>query len=180
MNFQRLQQVLSAARDSADLYQRIVDAPFEQRVEAAYMFLGIVVFLRVNKETDTIDRIALSDTGLAKKTLSVSAVPFHKIKIPLNARQNAIVRAIKSGLAQDTTDWRTLFIPVLKPKFARINQASAGIAYSAVHPLQTGEGGALIFSYFQYPQEINKLQLEFMEGYTRLVEKSLRLQPAAI
>ncbi|HEX4774819.1 MAG TPA: hypothetical protein VH234_04860 [Candidatus Saccharimonadales bacterium] len=174
IDYKRLRQLLEATRSDQELFQQIVDAPFEQKLQTAFMFLGIIVLLVVNKRTGTIDRIALSNTDLAQNARRVSVVPFEEIKIPLQTRGNIVALAIKSREAQDTTDWRFLFNPVLNAKQARINQASAGIAYSAVYPLKAHDGGAMIFSYYQYEHGIGSDQRNFMTKYTKLVGQSLK------
>jgi hypothetical protein len=73
----------------------------------------------------------------------------------------------------DTTDWHFLFTPALRSEEARINKANAGIAYSAVHPLKSRDGGALIFSYYQYKQGVGKAQHDFMQAYAALVDDAL-------
>jgi hypothetical protein len=176
IDYGRLKKALSKAEgDDAKLFKAIVNAPFDlQRVEMTFFFLGIIVFLLVNEETGTIDRLALSNTELAQNTLNVSVVPFEKIKIPVDYDGNIIAKAIKSGEHQETTDWKDMFEPALTAEQARINQASAGIACSVVHPLQARSGGALIFSYFQYKSSIGEAQQEFMKKYAGLVSESLR------
>jgi hypothetical protein len=139
----------------------------------AFLFLGIVVLLQVNKKTGEIDRVALSNTELAKNTTDVSYKKFDEIKIPLDDKTNIIATAIQTGEPQETDDWQYLFTPVLTPEQARINQASGGIAYSAVYPLKSRDGGALIFSHFQYSENIGTPQHEFMEKYTALVDEAL-------
>ena len=84
-----------------------------------------------------------------------------------------IAKAIHAGMYQDTTDWKFLFEPALTPAQAHINQANAGIAYSAVFPLKARDGGAMIFSYFQYIDSIGKNQIEFMQRYSALVDSRL-------
>jgi hypothetical protein len=176
INYKELRKLLSAAKTEEDLAHTIVNAPMEHfKVEAAFLFLGIIVLLTVNKKQGTIDRIALSDTALAAATKQVSAKRFEDIKIPLEYQKNIIAAAIQTNEPQDTTDWRFLFEPALTKEEARINQANAGIAYSAVYPLQgLKDGGALIFSYFQYPENIGKSQKKFMEKYTKLVSDTLK------
>lgn len=176
MDLARLRESLETANNDESLFQSIVNAPFEQRVAAAFLFLGIVVFLQVNKTDGTIDRIALSDTELAKNTTDVSVVPFARIRVPLAQPENIIAQAIRTGKPQDTTDWKYLFEPALTPEQARINQASAGIAYSAVYPLKSRDGGALIFSYFQYEHGVTKDHHAFMMAYTKLVDERLQVQ----
>lgn len=170
----KLEAAFTAVRANADLFTTVVNAPFMQmHVESALMFLGIIVLLQVDKAAGMIDRVALSSTELAENTKNVSFVPFNKIRIPLDHSENIISRAIRTGEAQDTTDWKFLFEPALTPEQARINQASGGIAYSKVHPLSARDGGALIFSYFQYPSEIRAPQHNFMRDYAALVDSKL-------
>lgn len=171
---ERLASAYDIVRADSDLFTSIVNTPFLQlRMETAFMFLGITVLLQVDKENGAINRVALSNTELAKNTTDVSFVPFHEIKIPLIHDENIISRAIQTGEPQDTTDWKFLFEPALTPEQARINQASGGIAYSAVYPLKSRDGGAMIFSYFQYLSEIGNSQKEFMRDYVALVDKKL-------
>jgi len=172
-DYQALASLLGAAAGDSDLFQAIADAPFASPVPAALIFLGIVVLLQVNPAAKMIERVALSQTEMARMTTDVTAVPFHDIKIPLNHYDNIIAHAIASGEPSDTTDWRFLFEPAMTPEQARINQANAGIAYSAVYPLAARSGGALIFSYFQYQHKIGEQQLEFMQKYSLLADRAL-------
>lgn len=174
IDYPKLEQALAEPTIDADLFRAIVNAPFDHlKVETAFLFLGIVVFLQVDKVSGMIKRIALSNTDLARNTTDVSAVPFEDILIPLDHEENIISKAIRTGQYQDTTDWKFLFEPALKPDEARINQASAGIAYSAVFPLPARDGGAMIFSYFQYASNIGRAQQEFMAKYADLVSARL-------
>lgn len=172
-DYEALAAQLAEARDDATLFTSIVNSPFEFRVASALLFLGIVVLLQVNPETGMIDRVALSSTELAKNTTDVSAVPFDDIKIPLNHDENILSKAVQTGQPQETTDWKYLFAPAMTAEQARINQASGGIAYSAVYPLLSRNGGAMIFSYFQYQADIGKSQHEFMQTYAQLVDEAL-------
>ena len=175
INYDQLRDLLAAPQDRTELYQTIVNAPLiNYKVETAFMFLGIMVLLVVNKAEGTIDRIALSDTALAEATKEVSAKRFEDIKVPIDYQKNIIAAAIASGEPQDTTDWRFLFEPALTKEQARLNQANAGIAYSAVYPLKVGDGAAMIFSYYQYPENIGDAQKKFMDRYTGLVTERLK------
>ena len=175
IDYDVLTQALRGAADDAELFRLIVNTPFDtHRVQTAFLFLGIVVLLFVNKETGNIDRVALSNTELAKNTTDVSYVPFEEIKIPVDHSENIIARAIQTGEPQDTTDWKFLFTPALTSQQARINQASGGIAYSAVYPLKARDGGAMIFSFFQYPENLGDEQHAFMKRYAEIVSRALR------
>ena len=172
-NYTALAAELNSATDDDQLFSLIVNAPFTEPVPAAFIFLGIVVLLQVDTRTGVINRVALSETDFARSTTEVSVVPFHDIKIPVDHYENVIASAIKSYEPKDTIDWKFLFDPAMPPEQARINQASAGIAYSAVYPLQSRDCGALIFSYYQYQGDIGIEQIEFMRQYTQLVDSAL-------
>ncbi|MDL2341744.1 MAG: hypothetical protein QFB87_01540 [Patescibacteria group bacterium] len=174
MDITAIQAALKATTDERTRQQLIVNAPFEYKVATALLFLGIVVLLKVDDDGQNISRIALSNTELAQNTTEVSYVPFNEIKIPLDHPENIISTAIRTGEPQDTIDWKFLFEPALTPEQARINQASGGIAYSAVYPLVgVGKGAAMIFSYYQYMQHIGSSQHEFMKRYSQLVASVL-------
>lgn len=174
LNVDKLRPILEAASGSDDqLFRSIVNAPFRLKVESAFLFLGIIVLLQVDKKTGMIDRVSLSNTELAKNTTEVSFVPFEEIKIPLSHPENIISRTIITDKPHDTTDWNYLFTPALSAEQARLNQASGGIAYSAVYPLKARDGGAIIYSYFQYMHNIGDSQHEFMRAYSQLVDELL-------
>jgi hypothetical protein len=173
-DYAALEKKLKAAQSDAELFDAIVNAPFSNPLPTVLIFLGIVVLLQVNKDTGTIDRIALSKTDQARMTTEVSAKPFKDIKIPVDYLENIIADAIHSGKPQDTTDWKFLFSPDMTAQQARINQANAGIAHSVVYPLKSRAGGALIFSYFQYRSEMDDSKAQaFMERYAELVDDAL-------
>lgn len=170
--FAGLTRQLTAANDKSQSLQTVVDAPFTNPVEAARMGLGIVVLLVLDQKTGIIHRVALSNTELAKGTTDVSVKKFEDIEIPLDATDNIIARAIRSGKPEGTADWHYLFTPALTAEEARLNQAGGAIAYSEVHPLTNG-GGALIFSYFQPLSGADSLQRRFMDFYSDQVSKHL-------
>lgn len=173
-DYQELRIQLSEVQNDTNLFRIIVNAPFQNPLPPALIFLGIVVLLLVDPKTKTINRVALSETQMARLTTDVSAVPFQAIKIPLDHYENVIAHAVATGEPSDTTDWRFLFEPAMTAEQARLNQANAGIAYSAVFPFEARSGGALIFSYYQYQSEIGIKQMEFMQQYTALVDERLQ------
>lgn len=169
-----LERILSEPGKDDALFEAIVNAPFHDKLQATNLDLGIVVLLLVNKKDSTIDRVALSKTEHAEWAVRMSPIPFHDIKIPINAKKNTIVQAIKSGEAQITVDWAYLFTPALAPEAARFNQSGAGIACSYVCPLKgVRDGGAMIYSYYQPPENIGKKQRDFMSMYCKLAKKAL-------
>lgn len=174
IDFEEIKKTLSAAKNDEALFEAVVNAPFKYRVETSLLSLGIIVLLLVNKENGTIDRIALTDNELAARTKHRSVKKFEDIRIPADHDENIIAKAIRTQQPQGTGDWKYLFMPDMSEEAARFNQADGGIGYSAVYPLiGARDGGALIFSYFQYPAKIGKPQEEFMSKYSQLVTESL-------
>jgi len=172
-SFKELKQGLKTVKNKRDLYDKIVNLPFQYKIESALLFLGTIVLLLVNEDTKTIDRVSLSNTPFAKGSQRRSSKRFEDIKIPINHTRNIITLVVKSGKPQQTTDWKYLFVPELTAQEARLNQASSGIGFSAVYPLKTKRGGALIFSFFQYADKIDEKHHEFMRQYSSIVEDSL-------
>src|SRR5438105_4592363 len=97
-----LKAILDSAKSEKSLFDAIVNAPFHNRAKTTLLGLGITVLLLVNPRERTIDRIALSDTELAKGTTDISVKPFKAIKIPLDYKGNFIAEAIRSGRYQQT------------------------------------------------------------------------------
>jgi len=169
-----LKKTLKAAGPK-DIYQVIVDAPFKDRGMTARMGLGIVVLLLVNHKENTIDRIALARTDLAQGTLDMTVKPFKEIKIPFNDRDNYISIAIRQKHHMSTSDWQYLFVPALTAQEARMNQAGGGIAGSVIYPLDdTAATGAMIFSYYEPLDRIEKYQHSFMSFYAHLAGSMIK------
>lgn len=170
-----LKGLLEGARTQEELQKTIVNAPFNDRRRVTTLGLGISVLLLVNKQTKTIDRVALSDTDLAKGTLDMSVKPFRAIRIPLNYHGNLIAEAIRSTRYQSTSDWQYLFAPELSTEEARLNQAGGGISCSFVYPLPgIKDGGALIFSYYITIDKVGSEHKDFMFRYAKLVSAALK------
>lgn len=170
-----LKTMLSQAIDDQHLFNTIVNAPFNTKSKAHPLGLSIVVLLLVNKNNNSVQRIALADTDSAKGAMEYSVKPFNEIEIPLTDKNNAIVNAIATDKPQRVTDWYFLFTPELTAEEARFNQAGAGIATSIVYPLEnTRDGGALIFSYVLGEENITSEYHAFMRHYTNVVSKHLR------
>lgn len=163
--------LLAAPSDDAALFKAFVNTPFTDKLLTTKLALGIVVFLMVNKAEQTIDRIALSDTEMAKGAVEYSEKPFEEIKIPVGYPTNIIAQALESGQYKYTEDWQYMFNPALTPESARFNQAGAGIACSVVYPLTGRDGGAMIFSYYQPLSAIGDDHHQFMGGYAALASK---------
>ena len=155
------------------LPQVLVDAPFATEHVIDYEIAAIV--LTVENSTDqTIDRIALSQTPSAAGAVKASAVPFKKIRIPLQCTENALVASVSQDITIVTSDWYNLFRPTLSARQARDNQAGAGVQCSVVVPF-TGKTmrGALIFSLLCTEAELTAQHRAFFSDYATFVGKSV-------
>ena len=170
-----LRSVLKDAKTKKELYTSIVNAPFQNGIHAARIDLAIVVLLLVNEKKGIIERVALSETPAAERTVKISAKPFRDIGIPIGHHENIIAKAIHKGRAQKTVDWKYLFVPDMPAEAARLNQASAGIECSVVQPLCVDDLkiGALIFSFMQPLRFLNYRHLAFTRQYAHSVEQAM-------
>ncbi|MBX4199328.1 hypothetical protein KW789_00315 [Candidatus Saccharibacteria bacterium] len=173
--FRELSALLEGAKTPNKLYETVVNAPFHDLHKTTLLGLGIVVLLLVNKKNRTIDRIALANTEMARGTEEMSSKPFKEIKIPVTYTQNFIAKAIKEQHYMITSDWQYIFNPALSPEEARFNQAGGSISCSVIYPLKkVGDGGAIIFSFYENINRIGKTHHNFMSRYSVLVSQALR------
>lgn len=177
MDFLLITHSLDESRSRETLFKAIVNTPFNDRLHATELGLGIVVLLLVSEENGTLDRIALSDTERAAEAQKISTKPFHEIRIPLGCKDNLLVNVIDERKPLFTDDWAGMFVPELTPEEARFNQAGASIACSALYPLvpfgTEKACGALIFSYFEPLEMIGEKHRAFMKAYADTVAAKL-------
>jgi hypothetical protein len=172
IDYSRLKELLNTPSVIQDIREAVVNTPFNDKVNAAFLGLGIVVLLLKNNQTNDIERVALSKTEQAAGAVRMSAKPFKDIIIPADYEENFIAKCILTGRPQQTDDWQYLFIPGLTAEEARFNQAGAGISCSFIYPLKK-TGGAMIFSYFANLSEMGETQKEFMKKYSELADAAL-------
>jgi hypothetical protein len=173
--FESLADELAGIKGIKELYQRIVDLPFEDRRRATMLSMEHMILVLVNKKTQTIDRIALSDTESARRAVFYSVLPFEAIKIPLSNKENYLGIAIRTHQVMATSDWKDTFTPVLTPDQARMNQAGAGAGCTIVYPLEgVGDGAAFAFSFYEPLTKISKHHHDFMREYTKVAAHELK------
>jgi hypothetical protein len=172
--FAEVGATLKAAKGDKNLFAEIVNAPFYDRRTAALLSMGLIVLVMVNKKTNMIDRVAITNNEFAYQAISISPKPFEAIKIPFDNKENYIPAAIKSRKPMITTDWYRVHTPDLTAEASRFNQAAAGVACSVIYPLiGARDGAALIFSFYEPLGTIGKEHHHFMEKYARLAAAEL-------
>jgi hypothetical protein len=174
VDLQQLRQTLGVATNKDAFSQAVVNAPFEQKLETAYLFLGFISFYLVDPGSKLVRLSAVSDTEAYR--LAVNGYKFEPDKFSLSLtadKNNDIVKAVRSNKPVDNIDWTGLSRREADPEQARLNQANSGIAYSAIYPLAVPGGGALLFCYYQYQENIGEAQHSFMADYARMVSELL-------
>jgi hypothetical protein len=152
----------------------VVDVPFAHKVGMAYLFLGFICFYLVDETKKQLQLVAASGTEeyqRAVETYNFNPDDFHLCLE--NDQENTLVQAVITESPKDTNDWTTLSRKGSLPEQVRLNQASSGIAYSAIYPFSTPKRGVLMYSFYQYPDKINDSQRTFMKKYTALAAAQL-------
>ena len=169
-----LLSTLLAQTQPQQLYQKIVSAPFENKVDVVFLFLGFICLYIVDEPSNVVQLVAAS--GTEEYRLAVQHMQFKASDYTLDFEKdkgNTIVRAIASNKSTHTTDWADLNRGQTPVEQVRLNQANSGIAYTSIYPLQGTLKGAVMYNYYQYPEMIGDEQAAFMTEYTRLVSLSL-------
>ena len=169
----------SLASAPADtLNTTIVESLFDDKISMAFLFLGFICLYIVDEKKDEIHLMAAS--GTEQYRLAIERYNFKPSEFHLHFdtdKNNTIVKAISSGKPQFTTDWLTLSRKHKSADVVRLNQANSGIAYTAVYPFTSKVRGALMYNFYQYPEQIGNIQHDFMKRYTKLASSYLS-QPA--
>ena len=162
-----LQEKLQELQGDKD--QAIADALFQTDIAIDFE-IGAVVLTRLNVADNMIDRVALSRTPPAVGAVRASTKQFESIRIPADAKENALARCIAGGKSEIVTDWYELFTPALSAQEARDNQAGAGVMCSVVNSYAGKESsGALIFSLLCGAEEVGSEHLAVFNEFANLV-----------
>jgi signal transduction histidine kinase len=125
----------------------------------------------VDEKRKVLKRISLSRTDEAARALAASAIPFHDIEIPLQAKDNLLIKTVQTGKTQVTNDWKHLFTPTLTDEQAHQNQHAAGIKTSMVFPVTLREKtiGAVIFSMVKKESEVDEDEINLLRGFCDII-----------
>lgn len=166
----KLEKIILDTLDFREVVQKIVDSML---TELGYLQLGyrIIVLTLVDDEKKVLKRISLSQTEEAGKALGASAIPFHEIEIPLDAKDNLLIRALKEKKSFVTHYWQDIFTPVLTKEQALKNQTAAGIKTSMIYPVifKDEPQGVLIFSMVKDEKDVSENELDLIRGFTDVV-----------
>ncbi len=166
----RLEKIILDTLDFKDLVQKIVDSIL---TELGYLELGyrIIVLALVNEEKGSLERVSISQTEQAKLALSASPIPFHDIKIPLNATDNFCIKAINTNTPQTTHNWKDILTPMYSEAEAHSIQELTGIKTSLVYPIsyRSKSQGIMIFSLNKEEEEVTLEERDLIRSLTDIV-----------
>lgn len=141
--------------------------------QLGYLKLGyqVVVLTLLDEEKNELRRIAISETESAKRFLEASPVPFHEIVIPLDAKENLLVKTIKERKKFVTSRVADVLSPALSRQWVHEFQMKLGIKTSLVYPLVAKEKilGALIFSLTKEEEKISEEEWSILDSFVGAV-----------
>ena len=166
----RLQKMILDTHDFTGVVSRIVNSILS---ELGYLELGyrILVLTLVDQQTQTLQRVALSQTAEATKAVTASPIPFEQIAVPLTATDNLLIQALQEKKVLVTHDWPDIFRPVLSDEAARTNQRSAGISTSMLYPLVVNNEaiGVMIFSMIKQESDVSTQEQDLLARFCDIV-----------
>ncbi|MFC1727017.1 ATP-binding protein [Patescibacteria group bacterium] len=166
----KIDRVILDTIDFEDLAEKVVNVIL---TELDYLKLGysIIVLTLVNKKGKSIERVSISKTKAAQKALESTPIPFEKIKVPLTASQNLLVKAIKNQKIYFTHDLSDVLYPEASREIWREIQKACEIKTSMIIPIISKKIslGAMIFSISKNITDISKYEKEVLTGFTNAV-----------
>ena len=108
----KLEKIILDSLDFHTVVQKISDSVL---TELGYLDLGyrIIVLTLADKNRNVLNRVSLSQTPEAAKAQEASAIPFHKIDIPLDANDNLLIKTLNDKKPYVTKFWPDIFKPIL-------------------------------------------------------------------
>lgn len=166
----KLEKIILNTLDYNEVVQRICDGLL---TELDYLKLGyrIIVLTLIDHDKKVLKRISLSQTEEAAKAQSASAIPFHQIDIPLDAKDNLLIKTIETGQPHFTHHWPDIFRPTLTDEQAIANQTAANIKTSMLYPVFVNQKviGAVIFSLIREDADISQEEKDLIFGFCDIV-----------
>ncbi|MEK7499263.1 MAG: hypothetical protein AAB649_01515, partial [Patescibacteria group bacterium] len=151
--------VLSSVADPKAIAQKVVDLTAR---ETGYKEVQILV---KNKEGNTLERIAVSQTDAIKQIEQFFKLKFVAMPVSLNDSDNIIVRAFIEKRAQVSHDMYDVLGPTIAKDQAKQIQEMLSILTITVYPLiSRGSAiGALVLSLDQSENNLNNYQHDLRE-----------------
>jgi len=166
----KIQKIIFDTLDYNTVVQKIVNSIL---TELGYLKLGyrIIVLTLLDEKKENLERISISQTEEARTALRESQIPFHKIRIPVTATENASIKALMGKKAIITHSLSDILCPPLNPDHVVAVQRRLGIKTSIIYPIIFRETpiGVLIFSLIKDEDEISNEEKDLTKGFTDIV-----------
>ena len=166
----KLEKIILDTLDFNEVVQKICDGLLN---ELGYLELGyrIIVLTLVDENKKVLKRISLSQTKEAKLAQAASAIPFHQIDIPLDAKDNLLIKTFNDRKPYITHNWPDIFRPTLTDEQAIINQQASGIKTSMLYPIIVKNKviGVVIFSLIRPEDDISQDEKDLIRGFCDIV-----------
>ena len=173
-SLQRINKAILSTLNYEKVVEEVVNLVLQ---ELDYLKLGykISVLTIVDKKEKVVKRISFSPTKEAWGVLKKGNVKFHEVKIPLTAKENVLVRAIKDKKVYITHDLSDVFYPEKTREVWREVQKQVGIETSLIFPLIVRDEsiGAMIFSLTKNEKKITDEEKGILSGFTDAVAVAL-------
>lgn len=166
----RLSKIILDTLDFKDVVSKIVDSVL---LELGYLELGyeIVVLCLLDEKQNALQRISISHTTKAKRALELTPIPFENILIPLDYKENSLIRAIDRMEPQVVNEWTEILQPSFSAQDAITIQKNLGITTSLVYPvISRGKAiGAIIFSMSKDAAQVTEDEKDLIKSYSDIV-----------
>jgi len=166
----KLEKIILDTLDFNEVVQKICDGLL---TELGYLKLGyrIIVLTLIDEDKKVLKRISLSQTKEAESAQAASAIPFHSIDIPLDDKDNLLIKTLSSKKPFITHHWPDIFRPTLTDEQALKNQQAAGIKTSMLYPIivKSNVIGVVIFSLIRPVEDISQDEKDLIRGFCDIV-----------
>lgn len=167
-----LEKTLKALKgDKIKLYRAIVDLPFENTKEMGLLFMGFLCYLSVDREAEQLKLESATDNDYYRESVADYDFEHTSFVVPFTASENSMVKAAVSGEPVSLTNWDDMRRPGIEEGVARLNQATSGIAYTVIMPID--DKGVLGFNFFQPKESLPQASEDFLQRYSELVARVL-------
>lgn len=165
-----IEKVVLETIDFEESTKKVVNIILSQLGYLNYGYHVIVLTL-LDTDKQQLRRIAISETEAARKFLEASPIPFKDIIIPLNTKDNLLVKAIKEDKLQVTSQVADVLSPALTREWVQNFQEKLDIKTSLVFPVKVRDKvlGALIFSLTKPQKQITDEEWSILDSFVGAV-----------
>jgi signal transduction histidine kinase len=165
-----IEKVVLETTEYNEATQKVVDIILDQLGYLKYGYQVIVLGL-IDHENNTLKRIAISHTDAASEFLKASPVPFQNITIPLDSKENILVKAINEKKMFSSSKVSDVLYPALPREWVNDFQKFLGIKSTLAFPVMAKDKvlGAIIFSLNKNTSKIKDSEWTILDSFVGAV-----------